>query len=387
MRLRCLALVALLAACSTTPRPSPTPFPQPRALPDAALYATPSGSGPPGELLASEEIGAPSGMRAWAIAYRSTGIEDEPITVTGVVVAPDDDTAERPLVTLGHWSTGIADACAPSRDGLRPGSTLVAVGLPFVADGAVVVATDYAGLGTPGPHPFLVGASEGRAMLDAARAAIALDAAGAGRRVAAVGHSQGGQAALWAGELAATYAPELDLAGVAAIAPVGDLVDIARTGFNAGGDRSTWTNAAELVASWHATFDLDASGILTDGGRRAADALLDRCPRRVDVTAPTIASNPLDDPAWRAMLAAQAAGTQPIPGPVLIAHGTADTLVPISGSRLVADRLCGAGTSVTLDELAGLDHVRAILGTGRIDAVVGWVEDRFAGRVTPDGCG
>ena len=37
--------------------------------------------------------------------------------------------------------------------------------------GYVVAATDYEGLGTPGLHPFLVGESEGRSVLDAARAA------------------------------------------------------------------------------------------------------------------------------------------------------------------------------------------------------------------------
>ena len=89
--------------------------------------------------------------------------------------------------------------------------------------GYVVAATDYEGLGTPGVHPYLVGESEGRGVLDAARAAKALAATDAGDQVLVFGHSQGGQAALFAGELAASYAPELTVLGVAAAAPAADV--------------------------------------------------------------------------------------------------------------------------------------------------------------------
>lgn len=382
MRIRSAILVLLLAGCaSADPSPSAAP-----PIPDLALYATPPGSGATGELLDEQQVGAPAGMRAWVIAYRSTGLDGEPITVTGTVVAPATAGSDRPLVTLGHWSVGLADACAPSRGGLRPGSTLVAVGLAFVERGAVVVATDYAGLGTPGPHPFLVGASEGRAMLDGARAARQLTEAGAGTRIAAVGHSQGGQAALWAGQLATDYAPELELVAVAAISPVGDLVETARVGFEASGTRSAWVNAAELVASWRDTFGLADDAILTPEGRRVTDALADACPGRVEVAGPTIATDPLDDPAWARRLAEQSAGMTPIGAPVLMVHGLADDLVPVSGSRLVRDRLCAAGDAVTLDELAGVDHVLTILGRGRVDATVDWVEARFAGEALTGGC-
>ena len=66
----------------------------------------------------------------------------------------------------------------------------------------VVAATDYPGLGTPGPHPYLVGESEGRAVIDSVRAARDLEKVGASTRYAVWGHSQGGQAALFAGEIA-----------------------------------------------------------------------------------------------------------------------------------------------------------------------------------------
>ena len=75
-------------------------------------------------------------------------------------------------------------------------------------------------------YPYLVGDSEGRATLDAARAAVNLPQASASKNVAVWGWSQGGQGALFAGQLAPIYAPELKLVGVAAAAPAGELATL-----------------------------------------------------------------------------------------------------------------------------------------------------------------
>jgi alpha-beta hydrolase superfamily lysophospholipase len=68
----------------------------------------------------------------------------------------------------------------------------------MMARGYVVVATDHPGLGTPGMHPYLIGVSEGRAVLDSVRAARDLPDAGASNRFVVWGHSQGGHASLYA---------------------------------------------------------------------------------------------------------------------------------------------------------------------------------------------
>ena len=93
--------------------------------------------------------------------------------------------------------------------------------------GYVVVAPDYPGLGTAGPHAYLVGEAAARAVLDSVRAAIALPT-GAGNRFAVWGHSQGGHAAIFTGLAARRYAPELQLVGVAAAAPATDLGTLLR---------------------------------------------------------------------------------------------------------------------------------------------------------------
>src|SRR5580658_8101872 len=157
-------------------------------------------AGLPGTLIRSEPmLFAPAGALAYRVLYRSTGLHGEPIAVSGVIVIPPGPPPPvgRPIVAWAHPTTGVVPHCAPSLAifvfqqmmGLRP----------MVERGIVVVATDYPGLGTPGPHPYLVGVSEGRAVLDSVRAARAVPGVGDGTRFAVWGHSQGGQAALFTG--------------------------------------------------------------------------------------------------------------------------------------------------------------------------------------------
>ena len=142
------------------------------------------------------------------VLYRSTGVKGKAVAVSGTVSVPKGHAPKGgwPVITWGHGTTGIADACAPSRDGAsNPAHTLISYAYPllqrWLKAGYAVVRTDYEGLGTPGDHPFLIGRSEGYSMLDAVRAARKLDKT-LGRRVVIAGHSQGGQAALWAASLA-----------------------------------------------------------------------------------------------------------------------------------------------------------------------------------------
>ena len=129
---------------------------------------------------------------------------------------------------MGHNTTGIARGCAPSLDPFHP--------LPgaseafyeqqvagFVDGGFVAVATDYQGLGAvDGIHPFLVGETAAYNVLDAARAARALPGLDLAADTIIWGHSQGGHAAAWAGQLAPSYAPDLPISGVILGAPAAE---------------------------------------------------------------------------------------------------------------------------------------------------------------------
>ena len=144
----------------------------------------------------------------------------------------------------------------------------------MMARGYVVVATDYPGLGTPGIHPYLIGVSEGRAVLDSVRAARELPDAGASDRFAVWGHSQGGHASLYTGELAASYAPELKLVGVAAAAPATNLIEL----FDA--DKSSATGkelTAMALYSWSELYHDPATSLVDPSAMPAFEQLAHDC--------------------------------------------------------------------------------------------------------------
>src|ERR1700744_2769967 len=180
-------------------------------------------AGPPGTLIRSEPMGfAPAGAQAYRVLYRSIGLHGEPIAVSGTIIVPlgPAPAGGRPIVAWAHPTSGIAPQCGPSLATVRVEQIM---GLrDMVRRGYIVTATDYPGLGAGGPHPYLVGVSEGRAVLDSVRAAQNLTHE-RGVDVAFWGHSQGGQAVLYAGLLAGSYAPDLHVVGVAAAAPATEL--------------------------------------------------------------------------------------------------------------------------------------------------------------------
>src|SRR5690606_1875525 len=140
---------------------------------------------------------------------------------------------------------------------------------------------DYEGLGTPGQHTYVVGRSEGRAVLDMARAAQRLPGTGlsSSTPVGLMGYSQGGGAVAWAAELAGTYAPELNLKGTAAGGIPGDLPAVAE--FVEGGP----VVALALLASigLDAAYpELDLEDYLNDRGRDLMETADDLCLVSVD---------------------------------------------------------------------------------------------------------
>jgi len=215
-------------------------------------------AGAPGTIIRAEAMrGAPEGAAAYRVLYRSIGLHDQPIAVSGVIVIPagSSPAGGRPVVAWAHPTTGVVPQCAPSRalsvfkqmQGLRD----------MMRRGYVVAATDYPGLGTPGPHPYLVGVSEARAVLDAVRAARDMSGSGGGRRFAIWGHSQGGQAAFYGGILAKAYAPDLELVGVAAAAPATELATLMADDLNSAGGRNL---TAMTLWSWQRVFAAPLSG-------------------------------------------------------------------------------------------------------------------------------
>lgn len=165
------------------------------------------------------------------VLYRSRSVSGEPIAVSGLVDLPKGKTPRGgfKVISYAHGTTGMADACAPSRAVVSsPAYGYVAYTAPMLSSwvkrGYAVVRTDYEGLGTPGPHPYLIGNSEGRGVVDIVQAARKVSGK-ISKDYAIAGHSQGGQAALFAAQGSKSWAPSLRLKGTLAFAPASHIYD------------------------------------------------------------------------------------------------------------------------------------------------------------------
>ncbi|MEA2739868.1 MAG: hypothetical protein QOH05_3175 [Acetobacteraceae bacterium] len=172
----------------------------------------------PGQMLRTEPLDPAQGLapagEQFRILYSSTdGMDGKtPVAVSGAYFVPRGPAPAGgwPIVAWAHGTTGIADTCAPS---WLPRSARDAAYLgTWLAQGFAIVATDYQGLGTPGPHPYLAVRPEAYSVLDSVRAVLK-GFPNLANKVIIIGQSQGGQAAFASAGIAPKYAPELNIRG------------------------------------------------------------------------------------------------------------------------------------------------------------------------------
>lgn len=350
-----LAVVTLLASCGGgDPQPDPTPPPptlsdcDTSGVDDSGAAAAESGAG---GLMEAEPADSPEGVNGWTIRYCSTGREGDIIEVTGLLATPAGDPPEGgwPLVAWAHGTAGLGDQCAPSGDGIE---RIIYIE-PWIAAGYAVVASDYEGLGTDGTPAYLVGESEARSILDSVRAARNLPAANVGSPTMTVGYSQGGHAALWTGELAPTYAPEIDLVAVVSLSGPTDLVGLVEVRAD---ERNAYDAAAELIASWSDYYGTDPSDVVTPEGAAVLDIVRGECAGRTeDAVGPLedFLQTPLEEsPDWLALLEANSTGQTRIEAPVFIAQAQRDNLVPAEVTREALPELCATNEQLRYQEYA-----------------------------------
>ena len=357
-----LAALVLVSCGTTTSNTFSTSF-----------YNTPSSipSSAPGTILRFETMNAPfPESQAWRVLYTSTGINGETIAVSGMVFAPAGPIPPggRPVVSWAHPTTGIDDQCAPSRSP-KPYDDVQGLA-DFLNLGWVVVATDYQGLGTDGMHPYLVGASEAQGTIDIVRAARNLNETGASSNYFVFGHSQGGQAALFAGQMASTYAPELQLLGVAAAAPAGLLVPL----FQA--DKNTAAGAvlgSYAVVSWSDIFGYDEATVVKSSLSERVQAVSEKCvvggSRLSDIElgindlilkGRMWAADPATTAPWSNQFALNTAAQSPITTPLLLTQGTADKIItPSTTAELTAIYVAMGNNQATEQVMDGVDHMKA----------------------------
>ncbi|MFI5042605.1 MAG: lipase family protein [Acidimicrobiales bacterium] len=390
-----VALGVLLAACTSgvlsTHQASPAPTvtsPPPAGLP--AFYGVPDPlpAGRPGDVVKAEQLGA-TGMHGtvWRVMYHSRSLQGADIVVTGLIAIPatPPPAGGYQVVSWAHGTSGIADTCAPS---LQPAQSS-AIANALLDKGYAITATDYEGLGTPGRHPYIVGESEARGVLDIVRAARNIAAVHAGDRYLVWGHSQGGHAAMFALHIADTWAPELHLVGVVAGAPPSQLLLI-----NAALQTSPFKHyilmaAAGLNAAYgDAQAPLDE--VLTPAGLQALDQVDHGCSS--DFAKALLGTDfktlqradPASVPTWAALLEANDPGrfTQPSKEPLLIIQGGNDEQIPVVSTQLLLGQLCKTGQVAQRWIYPGQSHAGVIAPS--LADMLTWIGDRFAGKPAPD---
>lgn len=385
------ALVALAAAVASVAAAGCAGRP---VRPDA-FYAPPAlaPGGRPGDLVRMEPLDdGPAGARSWRILYRSTGMKGEPEAVSALLVVPDAPAPAggRGVVAWAHPTTGVVQDCAPS---LQPGWRKTIPGLDRMLEaGLVVVATDYPGLGAPGQHPYLVGASEARAVVDSVRAARNVKEAAAGGRFAVWGHSQGGHAAVFTGQLAARLAPDLTLVGVAAAAPATDLGALLELDL---GTRFGNVLASETLVSWNRVLGAPLASVLKPEMEPVVDRVARHCIRDpIEVAGAFSEALPLREgfltghvsatPPWSEIVRENTPGADPIRVPVFVSQGTVDEIVAREVTARWAGALCAQGTPVRWVSVPDEGHFFVAFKSAP-DAV-DWMVDRLAGKPAPDDC-
>ena len=364
-----------------------------------AFYATPTGieAAEPGTLLRIEslsDVDVPGGA-GYRLLYR-TERPDGSAAVSGamafVPVAPAP-SGGRPILAFAHGTVGQGDACAPSRR-QPPIANIDWMG-QAIASGFAVVMTDYTGLGTAGPNLYLVGEAEASDVAYSVRALAEVPGADLGDRWAVMGHSQGGHSALWTGLLAEDLTPERELVGVAAIAPAAELALIIDRQWDTG---VGWAIGAEVARSWPVVdSSLDIQSSLTAQGRRWTTQVADACLGKgipvpvllglisAELGMPYFDGNPLDDPALAAMIAEQTPDPLPRDLPLMVAQGTADTVVLAAPQAELQETWCAAGSNLTFVWLGGVGHIQA-LNTWAPSAIP-WLRARFGGPTPAPACG
>lgn len=334
----------------------------------------------PGSLIRYQVVGETVSERTWRIMYHSIDAagRDQPVTAMVSFPTRPAPAGGWPVVSSAPGTVGLASACALSRHDDRPDA--------FGVEG-VAVRTDYIGMVNGQVQRYLSGASEAHSVIDAVRAVRNIPAAHAGTHWVAFGHSQGGHAALFTNQLAASYAPELDLEGTVVGAPASQLTELH------GPDDRIIPHMVELLGLFGIAADhpgTDPESYLTPEARKHVDVLEHGCMPEIIATFAGMADHGLfaKDPITTEPAASLVRENDPgkvkAPSPILMFEGTEDNYVVPARAEAARARLCSVGQVTQYLLLPGANHGTEIdQARGEISS---WIADRLDGKPAPDNC-
>jgi Secretory lipase len=397
-----VALVGLGAR--VTPARAATP-----TLPSSDPFYTYSGSKPlseiaPGTALKSRPIqvvigGAPTAYTAEQVLYRTTGELGQPTVTVATIIKPLVPSVSTKLVSYQTFYDALGSECDPSYT-LQGGNSSyqdaqidAALMQNYLQAGYTVVNSDYEGENLD----WAAGQESGYNTLDGIRAAENQLGISRSTPVGMVGYSGGSIATEWASELAPSYAPELNIVGVA---EGGIPVDYAHNLNYINGDTDGWAGVipAVLVGVSRA-FGLDLSTYLSSYGEQVVGQVSDECINNFAGSYNGLTVQQLLKPQYQNFLAiptfasiindlimgsAPGHPTEPLFMAVGNSDGTGDGVMVAADVEALAHEYCEQGVPVTFSEYSGLDHEEAIAPFE--STALAFLEGRFAGGPAPNGC-
>jgi len=325
----------------------------------------------------------PHAAANWLVLYHSVSPRGEDTAVSGTVAIPQGTPPPGGwrVISWAHGTTGNGPQCTPSTYRRLDGEQRLMDS--FVSQGYAVVQTDYEGQSTPGIHPYFVGESYSHDLADAVRAARQIDSS-IGPNWVVMGHSEGGDAALWAAAGSPGWTPELQLRGAVAYAPGSNIEGFFQQMLQQNEPSGSFPLFALMLQSF-GTYEpgVHLGEILTPEMQQLLPDLQKMCDGELRAK-----------PAWSSIVPSHIfkrnAPLQPlidafvrndpsnlqIRVPVLLIQGSSDTIVPQDLTSDLRAALCSNGATLWYDVFRATNHA-TVLPTSFAQALP-WVGDRFA---------
>lgn len=359
-------------------------------LPVGSFYDAPALTGKPGDLLRQDVFTGydlPKDITATRILYHSADATGHDVASSAVVLTPAKTAPKGgwPVIVWTHGTSGVARACAPSAmKNVYYGQELA----KMVASGFAVIAVDYHGLGTQGPHQYMDTLAQGQDVVNALPAAHkAVESLG--RKWAVDGHSQGGQAAWGVAELEAVRHDPGYLGAISV----------------AGATHLPWSSqhqesleGAGFYLAWvgyaiHARFpDFKPETMLSERAMADYHSVTEQgCWFTGFGAYSGVGAREMVKPGWekdpsaKAFFDEIAVGRKPATGPILVIAGEADQSVPLDGIKDTVTHGCARGQQIHFHGYPGLDHEPVMEAS--LDEQIAWMRDRFAGKPAQSECG
>ena len=393
------ALVTLSAPIAHAAPQAWAPLASPVAAPGAdPFYTAPSDAelqaAQPGDVLRYREMSAkayylfPVKGQAWQLMYRSTDHKGRPVAAVTAALLPSNAPATgRKLYVYNTAYDALTLNCAPSYQiakGTALEQALIQSGLN---KGWVAVVPDYEGL----ESFWTVGRNSGQAVLDAIRAAERFQPLGLGGSstpAVLTGYSGGSIASAWANELYRSYAPELNIRGVAA---GGIPVDVGNVARKVDGKLFAGLYMGAVSALARAYPEVDVNALTNDEGKAMLVKIRDMCAGQLlggqpDVVGAfagkkmatyTTVPDLLAVPAVQQIIADNRLGQRKPGAPTYLYNGLFDQVMPLEDVKGLVGTYCDQGVPTTFRQVLG-EHITSVfLG---FQGAFNYLEARLAGK-------